>query len=135
MDPFSTSSILLPTLSTDFSITSIFIRILALSASSTVKGSTWMLISSRQCLVMQKSKRAWLSPIGLGNCSRRINALQSAGFWFVYLCSWWRIEDPDKSERVDRSLAEGEMIARAQEAGVNARHPGTDWGWNLIKLC
>ena len=42
-----------------------------------------------------------------------------------------RMEDRGRCERVDRSLAEGEEIAaRAQEAGVQARHKGI-----LIESC
>lgn len=42
-----------------------------------------------------------------------------------------RMEDKGRSERVDRSLAEGELIgARAREAGVDARHAGI-----LIEEC
>ena len=42
-----------------------------------------------------------------------------------------RMEDMGRCERVDRSLAEGELIAaRAQEAGVAARHKGI-----LIESC
>ena len=42
-----------------------------------------------------------------------------------------RMEDMGRCERVDRSLAEGELIAaRAQEAGVQARHKGI-----LIESC
>jgi len=41
------------------------------------------------------------------------------------------MEDMGRCERVDRSLAEGELIAaRAQEAGVQARHKGI-----LIESC
>lgn len=43
----------------------------------------------------------------------------------VSVLSGGRLEDLGRSERVDRSLAEGEFVAaRAVEAGLNARHRG-----------
>jgi putative methanogen marker protein 4 len=49
----------------------------------------------------------------------------------VSVLSGGRLEDLGRSERVDRSLAEGEFIAaRAREAGVDAKHKGI-----LIESC
>ena len=49
----------------------------------------------------------------------------------VAVLSGGRMEDLGRCERVDRSLAEGELIAaRAREAGVEAKHKGI-----LIESC
>lgn len=49
----------------------------------------------------------------------------------VSILSGGRMEDLGRSERVDRSLAEGEFVAsRARDAGVDARHKGI-----LIENC
>jgi len=55
----------------------------------------------------------------------------------VSILSGGRIEDIGRSERIDRSLAEGEFVAaRALDAGVKARHKGIlieeCWGDDLV---
>jgi putative methanogen marker protein 4 len=83
-----------------------------------------------------------LGPVGIDegeSMADRLELLQGASrflqgngvFPKAAVLSGGRMEDRGRCERVDRSLAEGELIAaRAQEAGLEARHKGI-----LIENC